>query len=798
MHTLSPDPSPPGADSPLPAHKAGPADAHRRTQLLEALIDSTFDGVLIVSPEGKMIFYNQLFLDIWNFPDHIIESKSDEAALQWAAAQTNDPTAFLAGVVHSYRNPERKVREEIKMKDGRRYERCGSEVKTGDDNQPWMWTFRDITDRRRNEKALQLSEHRYRTLFNSMEEGFCVIEVLFDQNDHPCDYRFVEVNPAFEVQTGITNAVGRTIRGIAPAHEQHWFDFYGEIVRTGKSARYEHSATALDRWFEVYAFPVEKPHLNRLGVLFSDVTKRHAAAEAMRKTEQFRHAVMESSPDCIKVLDSEARLQFMNTAGKCLMEIDDFGPLVQKPWCELWQPHDQPMIEAAIADALAGRTSRFQAMCPTAKGTEKWWDVMIAPILGAPGSDRAAGLVSVSRDITESKRAEKILRDAKESAESASRAKDRFLATLSHELRNPLNPVLLVSSALSEDLSLPAAVREQLKMIERNVSLEARLIDDLLDLTRVSTGKLILKTEPCDCHHLLSLVVDMVRPEAVEKSTSILTELHATRHRLSGDPARLQQIFWNLLRNAVKFTPPGGRVTIRTSDLPATPASPPRLRLEIEDTGMGITPELLDSIFNPFEQESRLGGHSPGGLGLGLAIARSLVALHHGTLRAESDGPGKGATFIMECDAWLPEPPPEAGPADASDADGALRPEPPLRLLLVEDHEATLDALTKLLRKAGHHIVPAKTVAQARLAADAEPFDGVVSDVGLPDGTGFQLMEELRNKHGLRGIVLSGYGMEEDLRKANEVGFVAHLIKPVSLNQLRRQLWTLVPKGTHS
>ncbi|MDB6068852.1 MAG: DNA-binding response regulator, OmpR family, containings and winged-helix, partial [Verrucomicrobiales bacterium] len=712
MHFLSPDPAPPGAALNAPANQAGEADVHRRTQLLEALIDSTFDGVLIVSPEGKMIFYNQLFLDIWNFPEHIIASKSDEAALQWAAAQTMDPTAFLAGVVHSYRNPERKVREEIKLKDGRRYERCGSEVKTGDGHQPWMWTFRDITDRHRNEKALELSEHRYRTLFNSMEEGFCVIEMLFDQNGKACDYRYLEINPAFVVQTGITDAVGRTIREIAPAHEQHWVDFYGEIVRTGKPARYEHVATALARWFEVYAFPVEKPHLNRVGVLFTDVTKRHAAAEAMRKTEQFRHAVMESSPDCIKVLDADARLQFMNTAGKCLMEIDDFGPLVQKPWCELWRPEDQPMVEAAIADALSGRTARFQAMCPTAKGTVKWWDVMIAPILGPPGSERATGLVSVSRDITESKQAEKILRDAKEAAESASRAKDRFLATLSHELRNPLNPVLLVSSALSEDPTLPAVVREQLKMIERNVSLEARLIDDLLDLTRVSTGKLILKTEPCDCHHLLGLVIEMVRPEAVEKATVIESDLRATRHHLSGDPARLQQIFWNLLRNAVKFTPPGGRVMVRTMDVPATPDSPAGLRLEIEDTGMGITPELLDSIFNPFEQESRLGGHSPGGLGLGLAIARSLVALHHGTLRAQSAGPGQGATFIMECASRLPFAGPAAGPAEAADAERALLPEPPMRLLLVEDHEETLDALTKLLRKAGHQVTPAKTVAQ--------------------------------------------------------------------------------------
>lgn len=765
--------------------------ADRRQRLLEALIESVFDGVLIVSPAGKMIYHNQLFLDIWNFPPEIIASGSDEAALHWAAHQTTDPERFLSRVATVYSNGRERVREEVAMKDGRVYERCGSVVRTGDGDEPWMWTFRDISPRRQSELALTRSELRYRTLFNSLDEGFCVIRMIFDEDGRPDDYEFVEINPAFVAHTGLEDVIGKRMRELVPDHDQVWFDRYGQVALTGEAVRFEQEAVAMQRRYDVYGFRVDDPELGHVGVLFTDVTQRHQATEALRKSEQFSRAVMDSSPDCIKVLDRKGHLQFMNSGGLELMEIDDFNQFAGQAWCGLWGEEDRSAVEAAMKEAQAGRPARFQAMCATAKGTKKWWDVMIAPI----GKDKAAdgGLISVSRDITEIKNAEEKLRLAKEAAETASRAKDRFLATLSHELRTPLNPVLLTASALSEDPSLSPALREQLQMIERNVALEARLIDDLLDLTRVSSGKLTMQEESCDLHTLIALVVEMVHADAQEKNLQVHLELGARQHGLSGDPARLQQVIWNLLRNAVKFSPAGRSVYLRTYDAPAE-SGEERLAIEVADEGMGIEPAALKSIFEPFEQEGRASGS--GGLGLGLAIARAIILQHQGTVEAQSDGPGKGATFVINLPASAPPssqiPVPELSPPSAAAAEPAC---PPLRLLLVEDHQATLEALAALLRKAGHAIFTAGTLAEARLLAAQHPLDGLISDVGLPDGTGFQLMEELSAAYGLRGIVLSGYGMEDDLRRSREVGFIAHLVKPVRISELRQLLPQLVVRS---
>ena len=551
----------------------------------------------------------------------------------------------------------------------------------------------------------------------------------------------------------------------------------------------EQEAKGLNRWFDVYAFRVDGTDLHSVGVLFTDVTERRLADESLRASEQFSRAVMDSSPDCIKVMDVEGRLQFMNTGGLCLMEIDDFTPFAGQPWWQLWQAGDRDMIRAAMGQAMQGQSARFQAMCPTAKGNEKWWDVMIAPIhKGADGSG-LAGLISVSRDITENKRAEQELRLAKEAAESASSAKDRFLATLSHELRTPLNPVLLKVSSLKEDPSLPEVLREQLQMIERNITLEARLIDDLLDISRVSSGKLQLRMEHCDIHTLIGLVVEMVHADAREKDITVTLELGAQYHGMMGDPARLQQVFWNLLRNAVKFTPNGGTVHVRTRDT-GNPQLLPRIRIEVQDSGIGIAPEALDSIFEPFEQEQRSRRASVQGLGLGLAIARAIMDLHQGTLGVESGGPGHGATFLVDAPAVRP-PAGRLLSNDETVVPAPPVPEPGLRLLLVEDHQATLDALAFLLTKDGHSVTATTTLAEARMAAAGLAFDGLISDVGLPDGTGFELMEELSARYGLRGIVLSGYGMEEDLRRSREVGFVAHMVKPVRFADLRQTLGKL-------
>ncbi|MDB6170375.1 MAG: hypothetical protein JWM88_3239, partial [Verrucomicrobia bacterium] len=386
------------------------------------------------------------------------------------------------------------------------------------------------------------------------------------------------------------------------------------------------------------------------------------------------------------------------------------------------------------------------------------------------------------------------LRSATLLVERASKAKDDFLAALSHELRTPLMPVLVIAASLREDKRLPPEVREQLGVIERNVALEARLIDDLLDLTKISHGKLHLRSEPCDAHALIGLAIEIVRDDAREKEITIEKIFTAKHSGLMADPARFQQVVWNLLRNAVKFTPRGGKVSVRTTveNLGETGRW---LRIEVKDTGIGIDPAHLEHIFLPFDQGDLVGNHRFGGVGLGLAIARAVVLLHGGRITAESPGANQGATFVVELPGvvdvsqWATEttPPFIAGaiPAGAK----AL----PLRLLLVEDHTPTLKALTHLLQRDGHHVVACFDLTGALAAAAADTFDLVISDLGLPDGSGTELMEKLRANYGLRGVALSGYGMEDDLSRSHAAGFVTHLIKPVAIADLRRALGSLGP-----
>jgi PAS domain S-box-containing protein len=360
-------------------------------------------------------------------------------------------------------------------------------------------------------------------------------------------------------------------------------------------------------------------------------------------------------------------------------------------------------------------------------------------------------------------------------AEAASKAKDHFLAALSHELRTPLTPVLMRVAALARSPDVPEPLRADLRMVQRNVELEAKLIDDLLDLTRVSRGKLTLHLETTDVHALLEHAV-AICCEGMESGTpAIHLEPAAAERHVRADAARLQQVFWNLLKNAVKFTPAGGAIRVVTR----TP-EPGRIEISVIDPGIGIAPEDLPRLFNAFEQGNPEITRTFGGLGLGLAICKALVDQHGGTLVGVSPGRGQGARFTVGLATVAP-------PAAAEPAGIAARPAeaPALRLLVVEDNEATLQVMTALLELAGHDVRPAADLRTARQLAESHAFDLVVSDLGLPDGNGFDLMRELRDRYGLQGIAVSGFGMEEDLRRSHESGFREHLVKPVDIDKLK-------------
>ncbi|HKC52971.1 MAG TPA: ATP-binding protein [Myxococcota bacterium] len=348
-------------------------------------------------------------------------------------------------------------------------------------------------------------------------------------------------------------------------------------------------------------------------------------------------------------------------------------------------------------------------------------------------------------------------------ARASNEAKDRFLAVLSHELRRPLTPILLAVDLL--ETTVPPAVAVTLGMIRRNVKLEARLIDDLLDVTRISQGKVRIELESVDLHELVSDVVGSCASELEAAGQVLSLELKARKHHVRADPTRLRQVFANLLQNAMRATPKGGRIWIASRD-----AERRHVSISIEDSGPGIPAADRERVFEPFEQGERE-AKSGGGLGLGLSICRGLVLHHGGTIAAVDSA--HGARF--QVDLATIAPPEKTAPTVAARAASASS----QAILVVEDDPDTADTLNFFLCAQGYKVTMARSVSEAMSHLERE-FDVLVSDLRLPDGTGYELMTRARKHGSTRGIAISGYGSHDDLARSRASGFERHLVKPVS------------------
>jgi len=557
---------------------------------------------------------------------------------------------------------------------------------------------------------------------------------------------------------------------------------------------------------------------------FRDMTGRKRADEAQRLLAE-AGAVLSSVLDDRATLDALSRLAVPLLADLCVIDmVQDDGEVLRAAVA-----HADP-AKQALADELRRYPpdpgSRHPAMRALRSGRSEMTDQVDDALLAATARDsahldivrrlgftsylcmpltargRALGVLTLigtdghrGYDAADLALAEELARraalavdnarlyreagQARQEAEAADRAKGRFLAVLSHELRNPLSPVLMAVSALLDgDETL--GLRPTLEMIRRNVELEARLIDDLLDITRIGRGTLRLEPRTFDAHDAVRQAVHICSGEIEQGRIALLSELTASEHFVEADPARLQQIIWNLIKNATKFTPPGGSIAVRSSNghVPK-PGGRPRLVIEVADDGAGIEAEDLTRIFEPFEQ-GEVSSYRRSGLGLGLAIGRSLAEAHGGRLTAASLGPGRGSSFLLDLPTItrpsVVKPPSGSVAAPLARSTG-------LKILVVEDNKDTLKYIAMVLGARGHTVTVAERLSEAFLAADDQPLDLLISDVELPDGTGLELMQRLRGR-GLPAIAMSGYGSEEDVRASIEAGFAEHLTKPVDLTRL--------------
>src|SRR5437870_10455555 len=395
--------------------------------------------------------------------------------------------------------------------------------------------------------------------------------------------------------------------------------------------------------------------------------------------------------------------------------------------------------------------------------------------------------IDSDRIVAEQERQVHQLNIEKMAAEKANKAKDDFLAVLSHELRTPLTPALAAASYLVEHEDLSPQIREEVAAIRTSVQLEARLIDDLLDLTRITRGKIELHLEVVDAHGLLRNSLEIARDNILEKQLDLVVDFGAERHHVWADAVRLQQVFWNLINNAVKFTKKNGRITIRTRNEQG------RFVFQITDTGVGIEPEQLDRIFRAFEQGERSISRRFGGLGLGLTISKRLLELQGGTISVHSEGLNRGTSFKLTLASMESPKTPSVSGSIADEG-----PAKSLQLLVVEDHPQTLRVLAALLRKQGHKVLTAEGVQAAIKLLEAERFDGLISDIGLPDGNGCDIMRAAKQRQSLVGIALSGFGMEEDVRRSMDAGFDHHLTKPIDFQELKKFVGTMAMRTNHS
>lgn len=563
-----------------------------------------------------------------------------------------------------------------------------------------------------------------------------------------------------------------------------------------------HTAEAISQAsdYSLRARQYGRDELGRLTAVFNAMLERtQHAVGALRESEARFRQMADAAPVLIWLAGPKGECTWVNQRW-----VDFVGrPLDQitgHAWSEDIHPDDRSEALRIYRQGFdARRPIQVEYRLRRHDGEYRWMIDHGVPRFGAAGE--FTGYIGSCTDVTDRKLGEQEVALARDKALAASRAKDEFLAALSHELRTPLNPVLLVASEAAQNPDLPKPVREDFDLIAKNVALEARLIDDLLDLTRIVRGKLSLDLRPRDLHAILRDAIATVWSELEAKRIRLRLDLAAERAVIWGDAVRLQQVFWNVLKNAVKFTPEGGEVRVETRML----ADAERVQVRISDTGIGLTEAELGRIFEAFSQGEHADGtksHRFGGLGLGLAISRMLVELHVGTIRATSAGRDQGATFVIELPLALDQEVPEPGgiqhPLDDCETAPASRETTRSTaggraILLVEDHTPTARTLAHLLSRRGFEVVSAASVAEARAAAAQRKFELVISDIGLPDGDGVQLMNELRAAHPhLRGLALSGYGAEQDVSRSHAAGFEEHLIKPINVEALDQAMSRLV------
>jgi PAS domain S-box-containing protein len=649
-------------------------------------------------------------------------------------------------------------------------------------------TGTDITDRKRAEDALRESEQRFRSLADSVP-----VHVWMDDEQGRgilANARYVEYSGQ-SVEDLLKNSWPDILH---PDDKDRFLDEFGAAFTARDQFRGEvrlRNREGIYRWFDVIGRPrLEGERFAGYVGISVDVTARKLAEEALSQSEErFRHLAA-AMPQIVWIARPDHTVEFYNKRWFQYTGLGVEETYQADGWRLPVHPDDiDRILEASARAEASGEPFEAEFRLRDRYGVYRWHLGRAVAVRDREG--RVVRRFGTTTDIDDRKQAEAALLAARDEAEEANRAKTQFLAVLSHELRTPLNPILLAASSMLDRPTEPDEIRPTLEMIRQNVNLQARLIDDLLDVMRIVRGKMPLHWEVADCHDLIDHAIQICRSEVSGGNLRLETDLAAKHHHINADPARWQQVLWNLIKNAVKFTPGGGTITIRTLNEEDHDGRGVRLVIEISDTGIGIAPEVLPRIFEPFQQGETTITRKFGGLGLGLAISRGIVEGHGGTITVESSGEGAGSTFRVELPS-LPSPGSSGVGHATRFASGPAR-VMPLRILVVEDEPATLRLMARLLSGLGHEVTTANSITTALDRLATAEFDLVISDIGLPDGTGLELMRRIVASLGpVPAIALTGYGMEDDIQRSREAGFASHMTKPIDFTKLEAMIGRLV------
>ena len=665
---------------------------------------------------------------------------------------------------------------------------------------------RDITGRKRAEEALRGSEERFRKVFDHAATGIAITD---------CAGRFVQCNAAYCRLTGYSQAELSELDFpalIHPEDREHNLGFIRQLLREELPSfeienRYLHKGGNFV-WVHKYVSLLrdDRDQPTHIVALVTDTTERKQTEDVLRFLGQ--RGVSDSGVGFFQEL-ARYLAQSLNMDFVCIDRLEE-GLLTAQTVAVFHNGRFEDNVSYALRDTPCG-DAVGQRICCFPRNVRGLFprdtvlqDLQAESYLGTTlwnAQGKPIGLIAVigRQPLAETRLAESVLQvaavraagelerlqaeeamaaakakaeHAQAIAEQANHAKDHFLAVLSHELRTPLTPVVMGVAMLQDRADLAPDVRETLEMIGRSIAMEARLIDDLLDVSRIARGKIELHKRRVDLCSVIQQAAEVCKADIEARRLEFVLDLGpAAPYWVEADASRLQQVFWNLLKNALKFTPHDGRVGIRCRP------DQDHVLVEINDSGIGIEQDALARVFNAFEQEERSLTRQFGGLGLGLAISKALVEMHGGTTEAHSEGRNQGATFRIRLPLASPVAQQEAQtPVIASPA--TVR---PLRVLLVEDHPVTAKMMQTVLNANSHTVQWASDVASALELADKNNFDLLMSDLGLPDGSGHDLMRQLRQRgHIFPGVALSGSGQEEDIQRSREAGFAAHLTKPAS------------------